>query len=302
MSDEKEKFSKKRFSLKLPGLPSFKMGRFGTVKSPSSGRVGLPLPTGIYLGGGKLILFSLATVALGFVASMFLLLSKGEQEITWPMTGASYDAPSMVGAKVVDEEVPERASQTLKINLPGGIRLDEIRLENISLGQTSLTTAFQIAGTSTAYILIDDLVIKNSEFPTMDFANSEFYTINATTSVLAAGHTFEQTATSTISDITVGSGRGVASYNAKDMIVDRVIINVVSGATSDVVIDNLVIDGVKTWIGAFDLDYVKAGTLTLENLRVGDDGNIDTADLIINSTVTYNSMTDGVQDKPINIK
>jgi hypothetical protein len=69
-----------------------------------------------------------------------------------------------------------------------------------------------------------------------------------------------------------------------------------------VVIDNLTIDNVRTWVGGFDLDYVKAGTLTMENLKVGDDGNIDTADLVINSTVSYNNMTDGVVDSPINIK
>ena len=304
MSEEKnKKFKNKKFTLKVPSLPSLKLGRFGSFSMPfSNTKMGLPLPTGIYLGGGRLILFSLGTVSLGFIASMFLLLSKGEQEITWPMTGAEYTAPSMVGAKVVDAEAPERASQTLKINLPGGLRLDNITLTNISLGQTSLATAFQIAGTSTAYILIDDLVIKNSEFPTMDFANAEFYTINATSSVLTAGHTFEQTATSTIADITVGSGRGVATYAAKDMVVDRIIINVISGQTSDVVIDNLTIDNVRTWVGGFDLDYVKAGTLTMENLKVGDDGNIDTADLVINSTVYYNNMTDGVVDSPINIK
>ena len=300
MSDDKQKkFKDKKFSLGIPSL-SFKLGRMGAFKFPTFGKTRLPVPSGIYLGGGKLIVASLATVALGFVASMFLLLSKGEQEITWPMTGASYEAPSMIGARVVDAETPMEASQTLQINLPGGIRLDEIRLENISLGKAALATAFSIQGTSTAYIVVDDLIIKNSEFPSMDFANSEIYSINATTSVVAAGHTFNMTATTTIADITVGSGRGVASYDAKDMIVDRIIIECTG--TSDCIVDNIIIDGVRTWVGVFDLDYVKAGTLTMESLRVGDDGDINSADLVLNSTVSFNNVTDGVVEAPINIK
>jgi len=300
MSDDKQKFKNKKFSLRLPSFTSIKLGGFGSFKLPIFGKIRNPFPTGLYLGGGKLIVISLGTVALGFIASLFLLMSKGEQEITWPMTGAVYEAPSMIGARVVDEETPMEASQTLQINLPGGIRLDEINLVNISLGKAALATAFSIQGTTTAYIVVDDLIITNSEFPSMDFANSEIYTITATSSVEAAGHTFNMTATTTISDITVGSGRGVATYDAEDMIVDRILI--VCTGSSDCVIDTINIDGVKAWIGVFDLDYVKAGTLTMSNLRVGDDGDINSADLVINSTVSFNNVTDGVVEKPINIK
>ena len=299
MSDDKKKFKDKKFSLGFPSF-RFKLGRMGSFKFPTFGKTRLPVPSGIYLGGGKLIVASLATVALGFVASMFLLLSKGEQEITWPMTGASYQAPSMIGAAVVDQETPEQASQTLQINLPGGIRLDEINLKNISLGKAELSTAFQIAGTSTAYIVVDELNIINSEFPSMDFANAEIYSINATSSVQTAGHTFSMTATTTIADITVGSGRGVASYDAEDMIVDRILI--LCTGTADCVIDKINIDGVRTWIGNFDLDYVKAGTLKMANLRVGDDGDINSADLVINSSVYYSNVADGGVEVPINIK
>ena len=66
--------------------------------------------------------------------------------------------------------------------------------------------------------------------------------------------------------------------------------------------DNIIIDGVRTWVGVFDLDYVKAGTLTMESLRVGDDGDINSADLVLNSTVSFNNVTDGVVEAPINIK
>lgn len=262
----------------------------------------LPVLGGLYLGGGKILLFSLSTVAIGFLLGMVLLISKGEQELVWPAAGASYTAPSFIGAKVVDKETPAEMSQTLQINLPGGIRLNRIHLKNVSLGKAGLTTVLQISGTSTAYILIDDLIIRNSEFPSMDFANSEFFSIIATTSVEAAGHTFTMTASSTIDDITVGSTRGAVTYDAENMVVDRIIITVLVGATSDVIIDELILDGVKASVGAFDLDWVKAGTVTLENLKIGDDGDINSADLVMGSTVLFTNVTDGVIEKPINIK
>jgi hypothetical protein len=262
----------------------------------------IPILGGLYLGGGKILLVSMSTVAIGFLLGVVLLISKGDQELVWPAAGAQYTAPSLIGARVVDRETPSEISQTLQINLPGGIRINRIHLKNVSLGKTGLATAVQISGTSTAYILIDDLIIRNSSFPTMDFANSEFFSIIATTSVEAAGHTFAMTASSTIADITIGSARGTITYDAENMVVDRIIITALLGATSDVIIDELILDGVNASVGAFDLDWVKAGTVTLENLKVGDDGDINSADLVMNSTVWFNSVVDGVVEKPINIK
>ena len=187
--------SRRDFTFSIPSLSV----RFGGLT-----RVRLPLPGGVYLGGGKLIVGSMATVGIGFLASMFVLISSGDQEITWPMTGASYAAPSMIGSPVVDREFPADRSQTLQINLPANIRLDEVSFTNISLGKNGITDAFQIAGTSTSdLITIDTLIIKNSEFPTMDWANGDIYTLTATTDVVAAGHTFEMTMASTTNDVVI---------------------------------------------------------------------------------------------------
>ena len=269
---------------------------------PGLARLRLPLPGGVYLGGGRLILFSLSAVALGFLASMFVLISTGEQQITWPMVGASYVAPSMVGSPVVDAEFPADRSQTLQINIPAGVRLDEITLKNISLGKNGITDAFELTGTSTADVLtIDDLIIRNSEFPSMDFANADIYSVVATSSVVAAGHTFSPTMASTTNDVVIGSGRGATSYIAQDMVVDRIIIRQ-STDGGDVVIDTLTLDGVRAWTGGFDADYLEVGTLTLENVRVGDDGDIDSADLIINSSVNVNTVQDGVVEEPVFIR
>ncbi len=278
---------------RIPGL---------IVRLPRLWTFSLPLPGGIYLGGGKLIVASLSTVALGFLASMFILISSGDQEITWPMVGASYEAPSMIGSRVVDEEFPQDASQTLQINIPAGLRLDEVSFTNVSLGKSGITDAFQLTGTSTADLMtIDTLIIRNSEFPTMDWANGDIYTLTATSSVVAAGHTFSPTMASTTNDVVIGSGRGATSYIAEDMVVDRIIVQQTTGS-GDVLIDTMTLDGVKAWTGAFNADYFEIGRLILENVRIGDDGDIDSADLVLNSSVSVNTVHDGVVEEPVWIR
>ena len=293
MKDRKIKTPTVRF-----GLPAI------TAKLPRFWHFRVPLPGGVYMGGGKLIVVSLSTVALGFIASMFLLISTGDQEITWPMTGAEYNAPSMVGARVVDREFPAEASQTLKINLPAGLRVDEILMKDVELGKGGLTDAFKISGTSTNDRLsIGTLTIKDSEFPTFDISNASIHTINATSSVQVAGHTVEPTmGTSTM--VTIGSSRGAVRYEASDMVVDRVLILMSATTTpaTDVYVGEIVLENISSAIGGFNLDWVDIGILNLENLVVGDDGDINSADFFISSSVTVNTMNDGIVDKPVDIR
>ncbi len=291
MKDKKFNTPTVRFG--IPNLTS-KLPRFWNFKIPIFG--------GLYMGGGKFIVVSFSTIAIGFIASLFVLINSGEQQITFPMLGAQYTAPSMVGNNIVDREFPAERSQTLQINMPASLRLDLVSFKNINLGKSGLTDAFQIAGTSTSDVItVDELIIKNSEFPTMDWANGDIYLINATTSVVAAGHTFSPTMSSTTNDVVIGSGRGATSYIAEDMTVDRILL-LQSTTGGDVIIDTLILDGVRAWTGAFNADYFEIGTLTLENVRIGDDGDINSADLVINSSVKVNTVNDGVQEEPVFIR
>ena len=288
-----KKISSPRIKFGIPNL---------TAKLPRFWNFRLPLPGGIYLGGGKLIVASLSAVAIGFLASLFLLVSSGEQQIQFPMLGASYEAPSMVGSPIVDAEFPADRSQTLQLNIPQGTRLDLIKFENISLGKGGLTDAFQLTGTSTTdMITIEEVIIEDSEFPTMDLANGYIYTINATSSVVAAGHTFSPTMASSTNDVSMSSTRGAVSYDAKDMTVDRIIIRQ-STTGGDVLIKKLHLKNMNAWNGAVNFDYFEIGTLTLKNVRIGDDGDIDSADLVINSSVEVNTINDGVQEEPVMIR
>jgi hypothetical protein len=285
--------NEKKFRFSIPGL---------SLQIPGISKLRLPLPGGLYLGGGRLIVASLSTVVLGFLAATFLLISTGDQEITWPMVGASYDAPSMIGARVVDAEFPSDRSQTLELNMPANIRIDVISFTNVSLGKSGITDAFQLTGTSTADVItIDTLIIRNSDFPTMDWANGNIYTLHATSSVVAAGHTFSPTMSSSTNDVVIGSGRGATSYIAKDMVVDRIILQQTTTG-GDVIIGTMILDGVRAWTGGFNADYFEIGRLILENVRIGDDGDINSADLILHSSVSVNTVYDGVVEEPVFIR
>tara|TARA_R110002020_G_scaffold442322_1_gene653473 strand:+ start:324 stop:1199 length:876 start_codon:yes stop_codon:yes gene_type:complete len=280
--------------------------RFGipniTAKLPKFWNFKIPIFGGLYMGGGKFIVVSFSTIAIGFVASLFVLINSGEQQITFPMLGAQYTAPSMVGNNIVDREFPADRSQTLQINMPANLRLDLVSFKNINLGKQGLTDAFQIAGTSTSDVItIETVTIKNSSFPTMDWANGNIFTVNATSSVIAAGHTFSPTMASSTNDVVIGSGRGATSYIAEDMTVDRILL-LQSTTGGDVIIENLILDNVNAWTGAFNADYFEIGTLILENIRIGDDGDINSADLVINSTVKVNTVNDGVVEEPVFIR
>ena len=260
--------------------------RFGipniTAKLPKFWNFKIPIFGGLYMGGGKFVVISFSTIAIGFIASLFVLINSGEQQITFPMLGAQYTAPSMVGNHIVDREFPADRSQTLQINMPASLRLDIVSFKNINLGKSGLTDAFQIAGTSTSDVItIETVTIKNSSFPTMDWANGNIFTVNATSSVIAAGHTFSPTMASSTNDVVIGSGRGATSYVAEDMTVDRILL-LQSTTGGDVVIENLILDNVHAWVGAFNADYFEIGTLILENIRIGDDGDIISADLVRN--------------------
>ena len=83
--------------------------------------------------------------------------------------------------------------------------------------------------------------------------------------------------------------------------VDRIIVQQTTTG-GDVLIGTMTLDGVKAWTGAFNADYFEIGRLILENVRIGDDGDIDSADLVLNSSVSVNTVHDGVVEEPVWIR
>ena len=267
----------------------------------------IPLPNGLYLGGGKLIGIGFGTVVIGFVASTFILMESGTPDIAYPQAGAVYTVPSRIGEPVLGYrdmgEISSDANQTLQINIPGGSRISDMVFSDVSLGKTGLANAIEISGTSVQKIVIDDLRIINSSFPTMQVSGAtRMHTITISSGVEVAGHTFLATLSTTdVVDVSVGSQRGAGDYNAKDMIVDRILIKL-TGGSGDAIIDNLTFDNVNANIGKAVIENVDVGEFFMQNVQIGDDADINSADFIIDNTVKYRSMSDGTVEKPIKVQ
>jgi len=290
---------KKKFSFSIPSLKVPSFARLGGMR--------IPLPNGLYLGGGKLLGVGFGTVVIGFVASTFILMESGTPDIAYPQAGAVYTVPSRIGEPVLGYrdmgEISSDANQTLQINIPGGSRISDMVFSDVSLGKTGLANSIEISGTSVQKIVIDDLRIINSSFPTMQVSGAtRMHTITVSSGVEVAGHTFLATLSTTdVVDVSVGSQRGAGDYIAKDMIVDRILIKL-TGGSGDAIIDNLTFDNVNANIGKAVIENVDVGEFFMQNVQIGDDADINSADFIIDNTVKYRSMSDGTIEKPIKVQ
>ena len=290
-------------SLRRPGfrLPALRMNSAVQVKSSFNLNRYVP-KFALRLGGTKAVFGSLALVGIAFAAAMFMVIEKTTNNIPmWPEPGAAYALPSEVGLPLPpEEETPTDASQTLQVILAAGARISELSFTNLDLGKTGLTACVTIARDSsntTGFLFIDEFVINNVSAPSFDMANVETGVLTLAGSV--DGHTNSATLTSTISDITVLSTRGSGSFKAEDSVVDRIIIEFLGDAD----ISKLSFDNVKCSVGGWDIDYIKAGSISQDaTSRFGDGDGIDTADYVINSTVKYRTSTDSLVDTPITVR
>ena len=130
--------------------------------------------------------------------------------------------------------------------------------------------------------------------PTLVMSNSEIH--HMTLSGNVDGHHTGPTQDSTIPSIEIGSLYGASSYTAEGR-VDRLLITLMG----DAIIKTVSITG-KCSTGPVDLDYVKAGVLSLTNVRIGDDGVITTAAVDIDSSTKVYTLSDSFTDQPIIVK
>jgi hypothetical protein len=190
----------------------------------------------------------------------------------------------------------------LQINLADGVRLDKLWLKNLDLGKSGLTKSFEItrtSGVTGAFVNVGQFTITNSSAPTLDWANMEVGTLNL--GAYVDGHTNSAVINSTISHLVIDSDRGSGSYVAENSVVDRIVINLNgdTGAT----IGEIIVDGVTSSVGAWDFDYLKVGTLTMDSSnKFGDGSGINSASAVFNSTVKARSITDNLVDTPIKVQ
>jgi hypothetical protein len=284
-------------------IPSARLPRFNIPQLRFISYLHIPFPKTLRFGSAKMGLLSLLVVGIGFAGTLFLVIAGTTSEMLWPEAGAEYSLPDIVGNPLPpDPETPALINQTLRINLADGVRLDKLWLKNLDLGKSGLTNSFEInrtSGVTGAFVNVGQFTITNSSAPTLDWANMEVGTLSL--GAYVDGHTNSSVINSTISHLVIDSDRGSGSYVAENSTVDRIVINLngVNGAT----IGEIIVDGVTSSVGAWDFDYLKVGTLTLDSTnKFGDGSGINSASAVFNDTVKARSITDNLVDTPIKVQ
>ena len=286
---------------KTISIPSARLPQIGLPYLKLLTAIRIPIPKMIKVGGFRAALMSLLVVAGGFGASFALIINGTSDVPTWPEAGAQYTLPNINGERLApDSETPMERSQTLKINLASGVRLESLTLNNLDLGKAGLTDCIEITraqGNSSGWLYVDNWTATGVTAPSADFANAEI--ANLSMAAYVDGHTVEATIDSTITDLEISSTRGSGTFTAQNSVVDRVLI-VLAG---DAVIGTLAMTDVDCSVGGWNVDYVKAGSFTLDNTsKFGDGDGINTADFVVNGTVKARVMTDTLVDTPITVK
>ena len=292
------KLGPRTFSIPSARLPKLNIPQFRFMSWLS-----VPIPKALQVGGAKMGLTSLVVVAIGFAGTIFMVVAGTSSEILWPEAGAEYNLPNVVGNPLPpDPETPAQVNQTLRINLADGVRLDKLWLKNLDLGKSGLSNSFEInrtTGVTGAFVNVGQFTITNSSAPTLDWANMEVGTLSLGAHV--DGHTNNSVLNSTVSHLVIDSDRGSGSYVAENSTVDRVIINLNgdTGAT----IGEIIVDGVTSSVGAWDFDYLKVGTLSMDSSnKFGDGSGINSASAVFNDTIKSRSITDNLVDTPITVQ
>ena len=284
------------FLLPLPtSLPRIALPRFG-MRFPAIG--------GIRLGNSKVKWIVLGTVMLSAAVvgtGMWLAIKDVvSSSYDWPRAGAAYGLGSPLGTmgEQLDNYEDETPSQTLQINLADGVRISTLTFDNLDMGRTGLTDCVVVQrGAGTGYLYVDDIVMTGVSAPSLDWANSEIGTLTIAGST--DGHTFGATIDSTIADQVIVSTRGSGTFVAQDSSADRLILSLAGDAT----VGTLSFTDVACSVGGWNIDYVKASTLTQDaTSRFGTGSGINSADYVLQSTLSYRSATDTIVDTPIKVQ
>jgi len=284
------------FLLPLPtSFPRLSLPRFG-MKLPAIG--------GIRLGSSKVkwvvlgtVLMSASVVGTGMWLAIRDVVSSSYD---WPKAGAAYALGSSLGTMgaKLDNYEDETPSQTLQINLADGVRISTLTFANLDMGRTGLTDCVVVQrGAGTGYLYVDDIVMTGVSAPSLDWANSEIGTLTIAGST--DGHTFGATIDSTIADQVIVSTRGSGTFEAQDSSVDRLILSLAGDAT----VGTLSFTDVACSVGGWNIDYVRASTLTQDaTSQFGTGDGIDSADYVLQSTLSYRAATDNLIDTPTKVQ
>jgi len=260
----------------------------------------IPVPSFSFdLSGMKGVATSLGVVGIAFALAFTFVVVQTDDTPMWPEAGAVYALGSPDGTigepLPPDPMTPSEASHTLEVRLADGTRLESLVVD-LQMGKPGLTDCVSIERASgTGYLWVDEFSMDGFIAPTL--ALNASYIHQLTLSGDVDGHTTGPTQDSSgAPDITVGSLRGSSTYAATGR-VDRLLISLLGDAT----IKTVTIQG-KCSIGGADLDFIKGGTVSLTNVKIGDDGDIQTAAVVIGNDTVVSTVTDNFTDKSIIVK
>ena len=258
----------------------------------------LPMPSFSFdLSGGRGVVTALGIVGVAFGVAFSFVIATTDDTPMWPEAGAVYSLPSKVGIPLAPDPVtPAQKSQTLEVRLADGTRLEKLEVD-LQMGKAGLADCISIErGAGTGYLWVDTFTMDKLVAPTLILSAS--YIHQLTLSGNTDGHHTGPVQNSTTPDITIESLRESGVYTSSGAgRVDRLLITLLG----DAYVKDVSITG-KCSGGAVDLDFIKAGTLAITNVEIGDDGNVNTAAVDIDSGTTVHSVTDGFTDKPIIVK
>ena len=269
---------------KLPSIKLPKLARFPVVGMANSRIKYVVLGT---------VCLSLMAVSVGMY---FAVRDVMGSTYNWPEPGAVYsDLPT---GGTLGQELPPNEdgtdNQTLAVILAANTRLENVTVD-LQMGKagSDCISIERAAGTS-GYLYVDTFTMDGLVAPTLVMSNSEvhYMTLSGNTD----GHHTGPTQDSTIPSIEIGSLYGASAYSAEGR-VDRLLITL----KGDAIIKNVSITG-KCSVGPVDLDYVKAGQLSLTNVKIGDDGDITSVAVDIDSTTKVYTLSDSFTDQPIIVK
>ena len=258
----------------------------------------LPMPSFSFdLSGGRGVVTALGIVGVAFGVAFSFVIATTDDTPMWPEAGAVYSLPSKVGIPLAPDPVtPAQKSQTLEVRLADGTRLEKLEVD-LQMGKAGLADCISIErGAGTGYLWVDTFTMDKLVAPTLILSAS--YIHQLTLSGNTDGHHTGPVQNSTTPDITIESLRESGVYTSSGAgRVDRLLIPLLG----DAYVKDVSLTG-KCSVGAVDLDFIKAGTLAITNVEIGDDGNVNTAAVDIDSGTTVHSVTDGFTDKPIIVK
>jgi hypothetical protein len=289
----------KSFFLPLPTkfprvrLPSFKLG------TPTFGGLRMANSRIKYVIAG-VTMVSLSAVSVGLYFAVEDVVSATYE---YPEAGAIYrdlHTGGTLGDPIPPDPETGEESQTLHLFLASGARLSTLSFVNMDLGKSGLTdcvTIMRDGANTTGYLFVDDMYVTGVSAPSFDMANSEVSSL--TTAGKVDGYTWGASMSSTISDQIITSTRGSGSFSASDVKVDRIIIQMVGDAT----VGTLTFQNVKCSVGGWNIDYVKVGDFIQDSTsRFGDGDGIDTADYVLQQSVTYRTASNSMVDEPITVR